>query len=188
MRPVHPRVRAFARSAAHALRLLMLIVTALMPLSGGAQPASPTPLDLLRELRHQSEEITSAAAESDWDGAAVAAGAARAALEGLQALMEEPGAGGDARRLERRFIDAGDLGDLLTGVEDALGSRDLPALMRYATEVTELANRMLTNCELDACRWPPPAAVPAATLEPVSRGGDSDSNQSRSQLKERVWK
>jgi hypothetical protein len=162
MRPVRPR--AVAQSAVHSLLLLVLILTAMMPVFAGAEPGSATPLDVLRELRHQSEEITSAAAENDWDGATVAVGAARAALERLQALMEEPAAGGDARRLERRFIDADDLGDLLTGVEDALGSRDFPALMRYAAEVTELADRMLTSCESGACGWPPPSGGPAATF------------------------
>jgi hypothetical protein len=149
------------RSAVASLWLLLLMVTAFAPMFAGAQavsPAaatgdragywqSPTPTDLLREVRHQSEELTTAATEADWENGFVAVGAAEAALERLRALMEEPVVSADGRRLERRFIDADSLGDLLAGAEAALRSRELSALMLFGGEVTELADRMLANCE-----------------------------------------
>lgn len=150
-------------SAAAARWLLLLIVTAFMPVFAWAQAASPaaaigdrdghwqspTPADLLREVRHQSEALTNAATETDWEDAFVAVGAANAALERLRALMEEPVVSGDGRRLERHLIDAG---ALLTGAEEALRSRELSALMLYGGEVTELADRMLASYEFNDCQ------------------------------------
>jgi putative transcriptional regulator len=114
---------------------------------------SPRPSDLLLEVRRQSEQMTTAAAEIDWEGAFVAVRAARAALDRLRVLT-----GGDGSRLERRHVDADGLRELLIGAEAAVRSRELSALALYGGEMTELADQLLAACELD------PPGVPAVAL------------------------
>jgi putative transcriptional regulator len=119
---------------------------------------SPSPSDLLLEVRRQSEQMTTAAAEIDWEGAFVAVGAARAALDRLRVLTLAP-TGADGSRLERRHVDADGLREPLIGAEAAVRSRELSALALYGREMTELADRLLAACELDG-----PPGIPAVAL------------------------
>src|SRR5215470_15029449 len=113
---------------------------------------SPSPTDLLVEVRRQSERMTTAAAEIDWEGAFIAVRAARAALDRLRALA---------------LVDADGLRERLIGAEAAVHSRELQALALYGGEMTELADRMLDDRTLAMCG---PEDAPAAWLAPGSRG------------------
>jgi len=125
---------------------------------------SPTATDLLVEVRRQSEKLTTAAAETDWEGAFVAVRATRAALDRLHALTFAP-TGGDGNRLERRHVDADGLREVLISAEAAVRSRELSALALYGGELTELAGRVLAVCEPEGDSQGAPAAALAPEAE-----------------------
>ncbi len=164
MKGADPRKNAVAFGAGLARRplwILILGVTALVPALLDAQAASraeataacesywqsPPPIDLWLEVRHQSEEMTNAAAENDWEGAFMAVGAARAALDRLL-LPRALGTESDGGARERRLGDADGMRELLLGADAAVQSREPSALALYGGEMTERANHMLATGDL----------------------------------------
>ena len=119
---------------------------------------SPSPTDLLAEVRRQSQKMTLAAAETDWEGAFVAVRAARAALDRLRAITLAP-TDGHGSTLERPHVDADGLREVLIGAEAAVRGRELSALALYGSEMTQLTDRVLAVCEPDGSQAAAAAAL-----------------------------